>query len=41
VVRGYRADLNRYVLNDLGSLRLSEVTADDLQSLIDRLTRTG
>src|SRR5581483_2653506 len=39
VVRGYRADLENHVLDDLGGLKLAEVTADDLQALIERLSQ--
>lgn len=40
-LRGYRADLERYVYPELGGLRLSEVTADDLQALVERLNAQG
>jgi integrase len=41
VLRGYRADLERYVLPDLGAVRLSDVRRGDLQALIDRLVGRG
>lgn len=41
VLRGYRADLHRYVLEDLGSHRLSDIRRGDLQALIDRLVGKG
>lgn len=40
-VRGYRADLTRYVLPELGALRLDAVSADDFQGLVDRLAGGG
>jgi integrase len=40
-LRGYRADLRDYLYDDLGALKLSDVTADDLQALIDRLVGSG
>jgi integrase len=41
VLRGYRADLERYVFPLLGSRRLASVTADDFQALVDRLVGDG
>jgi integrase len=41
VLRGYRADMQRYVLPSFGALRLGDVTADDLQGLVDRLVGSG
>jgi len=41
VLRGYRADLERYVLPDLGGLRLGEIAPHDFQALADRLVRAG
>jgi integrase len=41
VLRGYRADFNRHVLPDLGAQRLSDVTADDFQALVERLIGAG
>jgi site-specific recombinase XerC len=40
-LRGYEADLNKYVLRDLGAHRLSEITRGDLQALVDRLIGKG
>ena len=40
-VRGYEADLRRYVLPDLGAHRLSAIRRRDLQDLIDRLGADG
>jgi integrase len=40
-LRGYEADLRRYVLPDLGAHRLAAIRADDLQALIDRLVGFG
>ena len=40
-VRGYDADLRRYVYPDLGALRLSQVARRDLQALVDRLEASG
>jgi integrase len=40
-LRGYRADLRDYVYDDLGARRLADVTADDLQALVDRLVGSG
>jgi integrase len=36
-LRGYAADVERYVLPDLGAIRVADVTADDFQALVDRL----
>jgi integrase len=36
-LRGYRADMDRYVLPELGARRLASVSADDVQALIERL----
>lgn len=41
VVRGYEADLRRYVLPDLGSHRLAAPRRSDLQALVDRLVKAG
>ena len=41
VLRGYRADLEHYVLPDLGAARLGDLTADDFQALVDRLVGAG
>lgn len=41
VVRGYEADLRRYVLDDLGAHRLSALHRRDLQALVDRLVADG
>ena len=40
-LRGYEADLRRYVLDDLGAHRLSDVRRGDLQALVDRLLGKG
>src|SRR5262249_35422276 len=40
-LRDYRADLERHVYDDLGAMRLDEVTADDCQALVDRLIGSG
>ena len=37
VLRGYEADLNQYVLPELGAMRLGDVRRRDLQALIERL----
>jgi integrase len=39
-LRGYRADLNRYVLRDLGAVKLDDVRRRDIQALVDRLNGT-
>jgi integrase len=41
VVRGYEADLRRYVLPDLGTHRLAALRRSDLQALVDRLVKAG
>jgi integrase len=41
VLRGYRADFEHYLFPAIGGLRLAEVTADDLQTLVDRLVGAG
>jgi integrase len=41
VLRGYRADLYNYVLDDLGAHRLSDIRRADLQALVDRLLGKG
>jgi integrase len=41
VLRGYRADFTRYVMPDLGGLRVSDVRRSDLQRLVDRLLGQG
>jgi integrase len=40
-LRGYRADFKRYVFPDLGAARLSDLTADDFQALVERLIGSG
>ena len=40
-LRGYASDMRRFVLDDLGARRLADVTADDLQGLVDRLVGQG
>jgi integrase len=40
-LRTYEHDLKTYVLDDLGAHRLSDVRADDLQALVDRLLGKG
>jgi integrase len=40
-LRGYKADLNRYVLPELGATRLSELRRGDLQNLVERLLGRG
>jgi integrase len=41
VIRGYEADLKRYVLPDLGAHQLSALRRADLQGLVDRLVAGG
>jgi integrase len=41
VLRGYEADLRRYVLPDLGAQRLAALRRADLQALVDRLVASG
>lgn len=41
VLRGYRSMLDRYVLPDLGGVRIRELRRRDLQHLIDRLVGEG
>jgi integrase len=41
VIRGYEADLRRYVFPDLGAHRLSELRRSDLQALVDRMVSAG
>lgn len=41
VLRGYRADFERYVFPALGGVRLADVSADDFQALVDRLVGSG
>jgi integrase len=41
VLRGYEADLKRYVLDDLGAWKLSDVRRGDMQRLVDRLRAKG
>lgn len=41
VVRGYEADLRRYVLPILGAQRLAALRRADLQALVDRLVAAG
>lgn len=40
-LRGYKADMTRYVLDDLGAYKLAELSADDFQSLVERLIGKG
>jgi integrase len=40
-LRGYRSDMKEYVLDDFGAHRLSELTADDFQNLVERLIGKG
>lgn len=40
-LRGYRSDLRRYVLPDLGGYKLTDLSADDFQALVDRLVGMG
>src|SRR5262249_44407926 len=37
VLRGYEADLRRYVLPEIGALQLAQIRRADLQALVDRL----
>jgi integrase len=41
VIRGYEADLRRYVLPDLGAQWLAALRRADLQALVDRLVAAG
>lgn len=41
VIRGYEADLRRYVLPDIGAQRHAAVRRADLQALVDRLVSDG
>ncbi len=41
VVRGYRTALDRYVLRDLGAMRLDAVRRADVQALCERLVASG
>ena len=41
VVRGYRAALDRYVLRDLGAMRLDVIRRADVQALCERLIAAG
>jgi integrase len=41
VLRGYEADLNEYVLPDLGARRLAEIGRGDLKRLVERLVGKG
>jgi integrase len=41
VIRGYQADLERYVIPELGDIRLADVRRRDLQALVDRLVDDG
>jgi integrase len=41
VLRGYEADLRRYVLPDLGAVQLASLRRADLQALVDRLVTEG
>jgi integrase len=40
-LRTYRADMERYVLPALGARRLADITADDVQALVERLNGQG
>jgi integrase len=40
-LRGYRADMERFVLPPFGAVKLSDLTGDDLQRLIERMTGDG
>lgn len=40
-IRGYEADLKKYVYDDLGALRLAEIRRADVQALVDRLVGKG
>jgi integrase len=40
-IRSYARDLDRYVLPDLGALRLGDVRRGDVQALVDRLVGVG
>ena len=40
-LRGYRADLERYVLPDIGGMKLAEIRRGDVQALVNRLNGTG
>jgi len=40
-LRGYRADMDRYVLDDLGAVKLVDLSGDDLQALVERLNGQG
>src|SRR5262249_35173710 len=41
VKRSYRTSLTKHVFPDLGARRLSDVTADDVQALIERMGKNG
>jgi integrase len=41
VLRGYEADLRRYVLPELGAHKLAAIRRSDLQALVDRLVAAG
>jgi integrase len=41
VLRGYRHDLEAYVLPDLGARRLSDISRHDVQALVDALVADG
>src|SRR5205809_2095911 len=41
VVREYRRTLKTFILDDLGSHRLSDIRRGDLQALVDRLQGEG
>jgi hypothetical protein len=41
VIRLYESDLDRYVLPDLGAIRLSDLDRGDVQRLVDRLVALG
>ena len=40
-LRGYKRDLEHYLFPDFGARRLSDLTADDFQDLVDRLVGKG
>jgi integrase len=40
-LRGYEADLNRYVLKELGTSRLSDIRRGEVQRLVDKWTGEG
>jgi integrase len=40
-IRGYKSDLAEYVYDELGAMKLNDVTGDDLQALVERLVGSG